>query len=112
MPSAFDPEIRPKLRVLLFSTVFPNAAQPHHGVFVRERQRGFPSDIEVSVVAPTPWFPLISGLRPGFRPAVPREESQDGIPVLHPGFLSIPGVLKCLDGILMFLSTLPALLRL
>ena len=26
-----------RTRVLLFSTVFPNAAQPHHGVFVRER---------------------------------------------------------------------------
>ena len=41
MPSRFDPETDPEtgpqLRVLLFSTVFPNAAQPHHGTFVRDR---------------------------------------------------------------------------
>ena len=102
----------PRLRVLLFSTVFPNAAQPHHGVFVRERLRGYPEDVEVRVVAPIPWFPFVSGLRPGFRPDVPRQESQEGIPVLHPRFLSFPGLLKCLDGILMFLCALPALLRL
>jgi teichuronic acid biosynthesis glycosyltransferase TuaC len=100
------------LRVLLFSSVFPNAAQPHHGVFVRERMRGLPADVEVRVVAPTPWFPFVAGLRPGFRPAVPREEVQEGVPVLHPRFLSFPGFLKCLDGLLMFLCALPALIRL
>jgi teichuronic acid biosynthesis glycosyltransferase TuaC len=99
-------------RVLLFSTVFPNAAQPHHGVFVRERMNGLPADFEVRVVAPTPWFPLVSGLRPGFRPEVPREEVQDGVPVFHPRFLSVPGILKCLDGLLLFLCTLPLLIRL
>jgi teichuronic acid biosynthesis glycosyltransferase TuaC len=101
-----------RTRVLLFSTVFPNAAQPHHGVFVRERMRGLPADVEVRVMAPTPWFPLVSGLRPGFRPTVPPEEIQDGVPVFHPRFLSFPGILKSLDGLLLFLSTLPALVRL
>ena len=100
------------LRVLLFSTVFPNGPQPHHGVFVRERMRGLPADVEVRVVAPAPWFPLVSGLRSGYRPPIAREEIQDGVQVLHPRSLSFPGLLKCLDGILMFLSTLPALIRL
>jgi len=100
-------------RILLFSTVFPNAAQPTHGLFVRERMRGLPvDDVEVRVVAPTPWFPFVSGLRPGLRPQVPRAETQDGAPVLHPRFLSFPGILKCLDGLLLFLSTLPTLVRL
>jgi glycosyltransferase involved in cell wall biosynthesis len=101
-----------RTRVLLFSTVFPNSAQPHHGLFVRERMRGLPADVEVRVVAPTPWFPFVSGLRPGLRPRVPGAEVQDGVPVLHPRFLSFPGILKCLDGLLLFLCTLPALLRL
>ena len=107
--------MRPQARtkVLLFSTVFPNAAQPHHGVFVRERMRGLPTnEFDVRVVAPTPWFPLVSGLRPGFRPQVPAEEVQEGVPVLHPRFLSIPGILKCLDGLFLFLWTLPVLIRL
>jgi teichuronic acid biosynthesis glycosyltransferase TuaC len=105
------------IKLLVFSSVFPNAVQPHHGVFVRERMRGLmsgaePPEIEVQVVAPTPWFPFASGLRPGYRPVVPREEVQDGVRVLHPRYLSVPGILKCLDGILLFLSTLPALIRL
>ncbi|MFL6202854.1 MAG: glycosyltransferase, partial [Thermoanaerobaculia bacterium] len=99
-------------KLLVFSTVFPNAAQPHHGVFVRERMRGLLSEAEVRVVAPTPWFPFVSGLRPGFRPAVPREEVQDGVQVLHPRYLSIPGILKCLDGVFLFLGTLRTLSRL
>jgi len=100
-----------RLKVLLFSMVFPNAAQPHYGVFVRERMRGLPADVEVRVVAPTPWFPFVARLRPGFRPEVPREEVQDGVRVLHPRFLSFPGFLKCLDGLLMFLWTLPTVIR-
>ena len=91
------------LRVLLFSTVFPNGPQPHHGVFVRERMRGLPADVEVRVVAPAPWFPLVAGLRPGYRPPIAREEIHGGVQVLHPRFVSFPGFLKFLDGFLMFL---------
>lgn len=114
MPQAEAPlEASPRpLRVLLFSTVFPNAAQPVHGVFVRERMQGLPENVEIQVVAPTPWFPFVSGLRPGFRPRVPAAEVQGGVPVYHPRFLSFPGFLKCLDGLLLFLSTLPVMLRL
>ncbi len=101
-----------RIRILLFSTVFPNVAQPHHGVFVRERMRGLPPEVEVTVVAPVPWFPFVSGLRPGFRPRVPREEVQDGVRVLHPRFLSIPAVGKCLDGLFLFLGALPTVWRL
>ena len=99
-------------RLLVFSTVYPNAAQPHHGVFVRERMRGLPPEVEVTVVAPVPWFPFVSGLRPGYRPWVPREEMQDGVRVLHPRFLSVPAVFKCLDGLFLFLGALPAVWRL
>jgi teichuronic acid biosynthesis glycosyltransferase TuaC len=101
-----------RTRLLVFSTVFPNAAQPHHGIFVRERMRGLPPEAEVTVIAPVPWFPLVSGLRPGFRPRVPREEVQDGVRVLHPRFLSVPAVLKSLDGFFLFLGALPAAWRL
>jgi glycosyltransferase involved in cell wall biosynthesis len=103
---------REGLRLVVFSTVFPNTAQPHHGIFVRERMRGLPPGTAVTVVAPAAWFPFVSGLRPGFRPALPREEMQDGVRVLHPRFLSFPGFLKCLDGVLLALGALPALLRL
>ena len=102
-----------RVKVLLFSTVFPNSAQPHHGVFVRERMQGLPAEeFDVRVMAPTAWFPFVSGLRPGLRPEVPEEEVQSGIRVYHPRFFSIPGIFKCLDGLFLFLWTLPLLLRL
>lgn len=102
---------RNPLRLLVFTTVFPNAAQPHHGVFVRTRMRALPPEVEVRVVAPVPWFPGTTGLRPGFRPAVPRREVQDGVVVEHPRFLSVPAFLKCLDGLFLFLSTIATLRR-
>jgi glycosyltransferase involved in cell wall biosynthesis len=57
---------------------------------------------DLVVVAPVPWFPgqaLIRLIKPGFRPSVPRCESQDGITVYHPRFLSVPGLFKFLDGV-------------
>lgn len=110
MPSPSEPE-KPT-RLLVFSTVFPNTVQPHHGIFVRERMNGLPPGVEVCVVAPVAWFPFVSGLRPGFRPNVPREEVQDGVRVLHPRFLSVPAILKCLDGLFLFLGSLPTVWRL
>src|SRR5262249_12106041 len=101
-----------RARVLVFSTVFPNASQPEHGVFVRRRMLALPPELAAAVVAPRPWFPFTSGLRPGFRPAMPPAEVQEGISVLHPRFLSPPAVGKSADGALLALSALPAVWRL
>jgi glycosyltransferase involved in cell wall biosynthesis len=60
--------------------------------------------LPIVVVSPQPWFPLqglVRLFRPHFRPPAPRIESQDGIQVLRPRFLSLPGLLKGLDGWLM-----------
>ena len=47
------------VRLLTFSTLFPNPGQPNHGVFVENRLRhligtGLASS---TVLAPVPWFP-------------------------------------------------------
>jgi glycosyltransferase involved in cell wall biosynthesis len=71
--------------------------------------------LPLSVVSPSPWFPLqslIRCLRPGFRPEAPREETQSGIQVHFPRFFSIPGFLKQWDGLMMALGSLPLLRRL
>ncbi len=101
-----------RVRVLVFSTVFPNAAQPQHGVFVRRRMLALPPEVAPRVVAPRLWFPFTAGLRPGFRPEMPAAEVQEGVAVRHPRFLSPPGVGKSADGALLALSVLPCLLRL
>ena len=101
--------------IVVFTTLFPNAAQPGAGVFIRERMFRVAQTLPLMVVAPAPWFPFqgcIRFFRPHFRPALPYREIQDGIEVLHPRFFSIPGIFKSLDGFFLALSTLTLMRRL
>ena len=106
---------RPEPRLVVFTTLFPHAGQPGAGLFIRERMFRVAKVLPVTVVAPVPWFPLQGLLRrwkPGFRPAAPMIEIQDGIEVRHPRFFSVPGAFKWLDGLFMALGCLPTMLRL
>lgn len=84
------------VRVLLFSTLYPNAAQPNHGVFVENRLRHVVETgaVEARVVAPIPWFPSQNprfGRYADFA-AAPDRETRHGIEVLHPRYPVIPKV--------------------
>lgn len=102
-------------RIVVFTTLFPNTAQPGAGIFIRERMFRVAKELPLIVVAPVPWFPfqgLIRVFRPHFRPAPPYREIQDGIEVLHPRFFSIPCMVKSLDGVFLALSTFVLMQRL
>jgi len=104
-----------KAAILVFTSVFPNSANPTLGLFVRERMFRVGEIRPIHVVAPVPWFPLQSLIRlwrPHFRPTPPRREIRDGIEVSHPRFLSVPGTLKWLDGWSMALASLGEVRRL
>jgi len=92
------------MRVLVFSTVFPNGAQPTHGLFVFERVRHLAAHAELRVVAPVSW-------RVRARARVPAQDSAGSLEVAHPTFVYIPGLLKVLDGLLLFLSSLRTVAR-
>ena len=101
---------------MVFTTVFPNGAQPNIGLFVRERMFRVGRRLPLIVVAPQPWFPF-QGLitrfwKPHFRLPAPSHEIQCGFDVYHPRFISIPGLLKGWDGFLMALCCFPLLLKL
>lgn len=101
--------------ILVFSTLFPNGAQPHAGVFIRERMFRVARHLPLVVVAPIPWFPLqglIRRFRPHFRPMAPRQEVQQGIEVYHPRFFCIPGIGKWLDGLFLALGSYRTVRRL
>lgn len=94
--------------LVVFSSLFPSAVRPGAGLFIRERMFRVARHRPVVVVSPQPWFPgqgLIRRFRPGYRPMSPVIETQQGISVHHPRFLSVPGVLRRLDGWSMALST-------
>ncbi|RLK51623.1 glycosyltransferase involved in cell wall biosynthesis [Alkalispirillum mobile] len=107
-------ERRPRL--VVYTRVYPNRAQPGMGLFVRERMRRVAEHLDLEVVAPVPWFPfqrLLGRLRPHSRAAdVPLFEEQDGIRVHHPRFFCIPGLLKWTDGFFQALGSLPLMRQL
>ncbi|WP_338147773.1 glycosyltransferase [Neoroseomonas terrae] len=84
------------LRLLTFTTLYPNAGQPNHGIFVETRLRhllaGAP--VESTVLAPVPWFPFRAARFGAWaRYAVaPRTERRHGIEVLHPRYLALPRI--------------------
>lgn len=101
--------------IVVFSSLFPSRIQPNAGLFVRERMFRVGERISLTIVAPTPWFPLQSLLkrwRPHFRPGAPRHEIQSGHDVWYPRFFSIPRVFKQFDGLAMALGALPRMLAL
>ncbi len=94
--------------LVVFSSLFPSAVRPGAGLFIRERMFRVARHRSLVVVSPQAWFPgqgLIRRFRPGYRPAAPAMEIQQGITVHHPRFLALPGVLRRLDGWSMALAT-------
>ncbi|MEQ9607157.1 MAG: glycosyltransferase family 4 protein [Kiloniellaceae bacterium] len=84
------------LRILTFTTLYPNAAKPQHGVFVENRLRHLVASGEVSarVLAPIPYFPFTAG-RFGAYAAfarAPRHEERHGIAIDHPRYPTIPKI--------------------
>jgi teichuronic acid biosynthesis glycosyltransferase TuaC len=82
------------MKLLTFSSLFPNPVKPSHGIFVETRLRYLLGSGKVTskVVAPVPWFPSTNprfGDYAGF-PKVPRREVRSGIEVTHPRYLVIP----------------------
>jgi glycosyltransferase involved in cell wall biosynthesis len=82
------------LRLLTFSTLYPNPAQPNHGVFVENRLRHLiaSGQAESTVLAPVPWFPLRLPGRSEHEPKASAAEQRHGLTVHHPRFLALPGL--------------------
>jgi glycosyltransferase involved in cell wall biosynthesis len=82
LPAALTP-LRP-LSLLTFTTLYPNAAQPNHGVFVENRLRHLVGTGRATsvVLAPVPWL----------RVAAPTREQRFGLDVHHPRFLTLPRI--------------------
>ena len=94
-----------RLRVLVFTLVFPNRAQPLHGTFVLERTRHLAAFADIRVVAPVPWFRALTPPRP-ISDITPIRHIQ------HPRFWYMPKVLPAFRGLFLFLSALLEIRRL
>lgn len=105
------------IRLLTFTTLFPNAAQPTHGIFVENRLRYLVAsgEVESRVVAPVPYFPrLLAPLAPS-RAAlaeVPRDEASGELRVTHPRYPVVPRIGMTIAPASLFARSLPVLRRL
>lgn len=94
------------MNVLVLTTVYPNEKQPNLGIFVHERIRHVSKLCEVKVLAPVPYFPLAGLIKEKYSHRITRIEYQQGIEVHHPKFFVTPGIMKFLDGLFLFLSSI------
>jgi len=93
-PGQLEPGAAAPLRLLTFSTLYPNAAQPNHGIFVENRLRHLVASgaATSTVVAPVPWFPSRDARFGDWArcAAAPAEEMRHGLRVLHPRYAAPP----------------------
>jgi glycosyltransferase involved in cell wall biosynthesis len=84
------------MNLLTFSTLYPNAAQPRHGLFVEQRLRFLLASGQVTsrVVAPVGWFPFKSPVFGSYAllAHVPWQERRHDIDIIHPRFPILPKI--------------------
>jgi glycosyltransferase involved in cell wall biosynthesis len=94
--------------LLTFTTLYPNSAQPAHGIFVERRLLELikTGRASATVLAPVPWFPF-TGKRFGDYATfakVPRSERRHGLDIHHPRFPVLPKIGMSLAPFLLYLA--------
>jgi glycosyltransferase involved in cell wall biosynthesis len=112
-----NPRVTPPnqpIRIVTFTTLYPNAAQPAHGIFVENRLRHLVASGRVMsrVIAPVPWFPrALAGYSSAYSryAAVPFSEQRYDLPIIHPRFPTVPKFGMTVAPALLFARSLWAL---
>lgn len=87
------------MKVLAVSHMFPNRLNPTNGVFVKERIKSISRKVDLQVIAPLPYFPLMSLInRYNGINKVAKVEEFDSLLLYHPRYFLIPKFLKFCDG--------------
>ncbi|NOQ64812.1 MAG: glycosyltransferase [Methyloprofundus sp.] len=101
------------MKILTFTTLYPNHVQKRHGIFVEQRLRKFlqAGDAELKVIAPVPWFPFKSDKFGAYAKyaQVARKEQSYGIDIEHPRYLVIPKIGMFLTPLLLAISAYPVM---
>lgn len=104
------------MKILTFSTLFPNAQKPGHGIFVETRLRHLVASgqVEARVVAPVPWFPSSNPRFGSYArlAGVADHEVRHGLQVAHPRYLTLPKIGMNVAPLLLAQGAKPAIARL
>ena len=103
------------MRVLTFTSLFPNSIQPWHGSFVCRRVAALarrPGNL-VEVVSPVAYAPgWIPVQKWEIASRVPDRETIEGLRVFHPRYFLLPKISMAFHGLLMFAGSAPLVKRL
>ncbi len=104
------------MKILTFSTLYPNNIKNNNGIFVEQRLRKLLElgHIDSKVVAPIPWLPFKSdkfGEYANFA-LVCHQEKRNNIQIFHPRYFLIPKIGMTLAPFLLAIGTLPLLKKL
>ncbi len=103
------------MRILTFTSLFPNPADRTLGIFIYQRilHVACHSQNTVCVVAPVPYFPSWLPLAKWKQMRkIPRMEQIGPLTVYHPRYFLVPKVSMYFHGLLMFLGSFPLLRKL
>jgi teichuronic acid biosynthesis glycosyltransferase TuaC len=103
------------VQILTFTTLYPSAPQPQHGIFVETRLRKLVESgvVDARVVAPCPWFPFTSA-RFGHYAAfarMPGKETRHALHIDHPRYPLLPKIGMNAAPLALAAATLPLLRR-
>jgi glycosyltransferase involved in cell wall biosynthesis len=97
------------MKVLTFTTSYPNAIRPEFCVFVENRLRKLVGrgNVEACVMAPVPWFPSAHPVFGDYarHAKVPDFEVRHSVTVLHPRYPVIPKLGMTVHPLLLYLWT-------
>ena len=97
------------MKILTFTTLFPNAKKPDFGIFIKNRMAAVKDlpGVELKVIAPVPFFPPLKFTKKWYTYSqIPKCELIDGIEVFHPRYFVTPKVGMTFYGLWMFLGAL------
>jgi glycosyltransferase involved in cell wall biosynthesis len=103
------------LRILTFSSLFPNSIDPAYGIFIYQRAAKLAErpGIELEIVSPVPYFPGWLKIRRWRKSAeLPSQETIIDLTVHHPRYFLLPKVWMPLHALSMFVGCLPRILEL
>ncbi len=99
------------MKILALTSLYPNACQPRHGIFIETRLRKLQAlypTLQLEVVAPVPWFPFLGRFIASRKALnqIPNAEVRHGLKLYHPRYLAIPGLGMYCNPFFMFLALL------
>jgi teichuronic acid biosynthesis glycosyltransferase TuaC len=103
------------LRVLTFTSLYPNKVNPLQGIFIHQRVKHLArrSGNSLEVIAPVPYFPSwLPVARWQQFSQIPREETIEDVRIHHPRYPFLPGISMPAHGMLMYLSSISLARRL